>query len=382
MLTAGIIAGAAAQKGKLNEAKSSYQNYYAMANLKQTEEAAKSLNEAKTAIEEVVVHEKTQGEPEAYLYKSLIYSAMANDSTMQDASTDAIQISYDALKKAKELDQENELKEEDLTTAEQNLYVASYNKGINAYNDQSFETALKYFKVATDVNPTDTTLYLNTGVTAEKMGDTALAIQSYAKLAELGYKDPAIYAVLANLYFRQNQEEEALGVLKRGLDLFPGNKDLMITELNYHLEKGEASKQIDKIEASVEADPGNKALWYALGVAYNEIDSISAAEDAYKKALEIDPNYYEANINMGVIAIDRANQVIQEANAIPQNKAQEYEAKIAEYKEALKGALVFLEKAYQSEQKDRNLLSTMREIYVKLGDTARSEELTAEMEKL
>ncbi|HYH57575.1 MAG TPA: tetratricopeptide repeat protein, partial [Anseongella sp.] len=347
MLTAGIIAGAAAQKGKLNEAKSSYQNYYAMANLKQTEEAAKSLNEAKTAIEEVVVHEKTQGEPEAYLYKSLIYSAMANDSTMQDASTDAIQISYDALKKAKELDQENELKEEDLTTAEQNLYVASYNKGINAYNDQSFETALKYFKVATDVNPTDTTLYLNTGVTAEKMGDTALAIQSYAKLAELGYKDPAIYAVLANLYFRQNQEEEALGVLKRGLDLFPGNKDLMITELNYHLEKGEASKQIDKIEASVEADPGNKALWYALGVAYNEIDSISAAEDAYKKALEIDPNYYEANINMGVIAIDRANQVIQEANAIPQNKAQEYEAKIAEYKEALKGALVFLEKAYQ-----------------------------------
>lgn len=382
MLSAGIIAGATAQKGKLNQAKSSYENYYAMANLKQTEEATKSLTEAKATIEEVIVHEKTQNEPEAYLYKSLIYSAIANDSTMQDASTNAVQVSYDALKKAKELNKEGALKEEDVKTAEQNIYVASYNKGINAYNNQSFETALQYFKVATDVNPTDTTLYLNTGVTAEKMGDTALAIESYSRLAELGYKDPAIYAVLANLNFSQNKETEALAAIEKGLQLFPGNKDLMITELNYYLEKGQASEVIDKIEASANADPGNKSLWFALGVAYNEIDSVSAAEDAYAKALEIDPAYYDANINMGVIAIDNANKIVQEANKIPQDKTQEYEAKIAEYKEALKGALAYLEKAYESGERDRNLLSTMREIYVKLGDTARAEELTKEIEAL
>lgn len=379
---AGIVAGATAQKGKLNQAKSSYDNYNAMTSLKQTEEAQKSLNEAKAVIEEVIAHEKTMNEPEAYLYKSLIYSAIANDSTMQDAAAEPVQVAYDALAKAKELNKENSVKEEDMKIAEENIYVASYNKGINAYNNQSFDTALKYFKVATEVKPTDTTLYLNTGVTAEKVGDTALAIASYSKLAELKYKDPAIYAVLANLYFSQKQEEEALGALQKGLELFPGNKDLMITELNYYLQRGEAAKVIDKIAASAQADPGNKSLWFALGVAYNEIDSTSAAEEAYAKALEIDPNYYDANINMGVIAIDNANKIVQEANKIPQDKATEYEAKIAEYKEALKGALAYLEKAYSSGQRDRNLLSTMREIYVKLGDTARAEELTKELETL
>lgn len=382
LFMAGMIAGATAQKGKLNSAKSSYDNYYAMANLKQTEEAQKALNEAKAAIEEVVLHDKTMNEPEAFLFKSLIYSAIANDSTMQDASTDAIQIAYDALAKAKELNTEKSLKEEDVSTAEQNLYIASYNKGINAYNNQSFDTALQYFNVATDMNPTDTTLYLNTGVTAEKVGDTALAIQSYSKLAELQYKDPAIYAVLANLYFSQKQEEEALNALQQGLELFPGNKDLMITELNYYLQRGEASKVVDKIEASVKADPGNKSLWFALGVAYNEIDSVSAAENAYAKALEIDPNYYDANINMGVIAIDNANKIVQEANKIPQSEPEKYDAKIAEYKEALKGALAYLEKAYDAGERDLNLLTTMREIYVKLDNTARAEELTKEIEAL
>src|SRR3546814_13899201 len=93
-LLAGTIAGVYAQKGKLNQAKSSYENYYAMSSLQQTEEAQKSLKEAKTTIEEVVLHDKTSSSPEAFLYKSLIYSALANDTTMQDAATDAIQISF------------------------------------------------------------------------------------------------------------------------------------------------------------------------------------------------------------------------------------------------------------------------------------------------
>src|SRR3546814_807978 len=334
-----------------------------MSSLQQTEEAQKSLKEAKTTIEEVVLHDKTSSSPEAFLYKSLIYSALANDTTMQDAATDAIQISFDALNKAEELDSDSELKAEDVENARKNLYIASYNKGINSYNNQSFDNALKYFKVATDLNPTDTTLYLNTGVTAEKVGDTALAIASYGKLVELKYKDPAIYAVLANLYFKKGDDENALAVLQNGLEIFPGNKDMMITELNYYLQRGEAAKVIDKIEASAKADPGNKSLLCALGVAYNEIDSPSAAKAAYQKALEVDPDYYDANINMGVIAIDDANKVVKEANEIPQNKPQEYEAKIAEYKEALKGAMAYLEKAYARSEERRvgkECVSTVR----------------------
>lgn len=382
VLAGGLITGAQAQKGELNSAKSGYDNYQAMNSLKQTEQAVKSLTDAKESIEKAALHEKTKDNPEVYLFKSLIYSAIANDSTMQDATSDAVRVSYEALQKAKELNTGDDLKEQDLKTAEQNIYVASYNKGIGAYNNQDFDSALKYFVMATEVNPSDTTLYLNTGVTAERLGDTALAIKSYGKLAELGYQDPAIYAALANLNFTQGNDDAALAALERGMELYPGNKDLMITELNYYLRKGEASKVIDKIEAAAQADPGNKSLWFSLGVAYAGVDNLAGAEDAYKKALEIDPGYYDANINMGVIAIDKANKVVQEANKIPQDKTEEYDAKIAEYKDALKGALQFLQRAYETDKNDKKLLSTMREIYVKLGDTARAEELTKEMEML
>src|SRR3546814_2528777 len=100
-----------------------------MSSLQQTEEAQKSLKEAKTTIEEVVLHDKTSSSPEAFLYKSLIYSALANDTTMQDAATDAIQISFDALNKAEELDSDSELKaerSEEHTSELQSLMRISY----------------------------------------------------------------------------------------------------------------------------------------------------------------------------------------------------------------------------------------------------------------
>lgn len=391
LLISGISAAAFAQKGKLSTAKSQYDNYSAMRQLQQHEDALESLKEAKQLIEETLEHDKTKDLPETYLYRSLINSAVANDSTLQaqGETEGAVKIAHESLQKAKELNktvekERDKLNEEDLDMANENLYIASYNKGINAFNGEDYKTALKYFKVATEANPTDTNLYLNTGVVAERLGDSTLAMESYQKLVDLKYKDPAIYAVLANMYFNNNQNDKALEVLKAGLEQYPDDKDLMITELNYYLTSGKAEEAIGKIEKAVETDPDNKNLWFSLGVTRERMKDTAKATEAYKKALEIDPSYYDANINMGVISISKANEIVKEADRIPQGKNEEYNAKIKEYQDSLKVALGFLEKAYNTEQgkKDRNLLSTMSEIYTKLNDNEKAAEVKKQMEQL
>lgn len=391
LLLSGISATAFAQRGKLNSAKSEYDNYSAMLQLQQTEDALESLNEARELIEETLEHDKTKDLPETHLYRSLINAAVANDSTLQaDGKTEGtVEIAHESLQRAKELNENvdkrrDELNDEDLEMANENLYIASYNKGINAFNGEDYENALKYFKVATEANPTDTNLYLNTGVVAERLGDTTLAMESYQKLVELEYDDPAIYAVLANMYFNADQDENALEVLETGQERYPDDKDLMITELNYYLTSGRAEEVVGKLEKAVEADPENKNLWFSLGVTREGMEQMDEAEEAYRKALEIDPNYYDANINMGVISIADANEIVKEADQIPQEEEEKYNAKIDEYQDALRGALEYLERAYntQAGKKDRNLLSTMSEIYTKLNEEEKAAEVKQQLEQL
>ena len=141
---------------------------------------------------------------------------------------------------------------------------------------------------------------------------------------------------------------------------------LIYDELNIYLNRGEASKQIAKIENAIAKDPKNKTLLFVLGVAQSANKDFKAAEEAYKKAIEIDPNYADAIYNLAVININRGNEYINAANKLPANKASDakYNELKKKFEAELSAALPLLEKAKELNPKDLNVLSTLREVYV------------------
>jgi tetratricopeptide (TPR) repeat protein len=95
------------------------------------------------------------------------------------------------------------------------------------------------------------------------------------------------------------------------------------------------------------------------------------AANAYKKAIELNPEYFDANYNLGALYVNEAAGIIEEANQLPLGDPK-YDVAKKEADDKLKAALPYLEKANQIDPKELNTLVTLKEIYAR----------TNQMEKL
>ncbi len=81
---------------------------------------------------------------------------------------------------------------------------------------------------------------------------------------------------------------------------FPGDVRLLM-KLGVVLSQGGLpSRAIDAYRKVLAQDPGNAAAHFNIGVAYDRLGEIDAANAAYAKAVEARPDYYQALFNMGL----------------------------------------------------------------------------------
>ncbi|POY34843.1 hypothetical protein C3K47_17980 [Solitalea longa] len=341
------------------------------------------LDQAKASIDKAALHPKTGIQPKTYLLKGKIYGAIALDTAKKNLDYDPTQIAYESLNKAKELDTKKQLDETELKNGYFNVYASAYNKGIAANNKEDYQTALKEFKFASEVNPQDTSLYLNIGIMAEKVKDNASAKASYQKLADMNYnKEPYVYHQLAELYKAEGNKEAVVATLDKGRKIFPSDNTLMIDEINFYLGEGKSDVIVDKLNKAIEADPNNKTLYFTLGVTYENAKKPEDAKAAYKKALQVDPNYFDANYNLGALYYNEAAEIIKKANMLPANKVKEYDTERAKFQAKANEALPYLEKAYEINPKDRNVIISLKEVYARTNQKQKYDKVDAALKAL
>ncbi len=365
-----FFGAAIAQKSEIANAK----NSYALFELGlQTKAKAKpqleALEKAKVSADKAIAFEKTKNDPELWAYRSVIYSSIAVTDTVNKANAEAaFKTAQESIVKAKSLDDKNTYAST-LENAERNLSVVMQNKGVAAFNKKDYPEAYKSFKYIADIDSKDSTFnqYTAYAASAAKMYDEAIVY--YKKSIAVNDKNPNLYSELGRVYLTKTDTASALKVYEEGKAKYPSNLGLIFDELNIYLNRGEAAKQITKIESAIAADGKNKVLHYVAGIAYAANKETAKAEASYKKAIELDPNYQEANYNLGVLFIDKANVFITEANKLSTNKASEakYTALRGKFMAELNNALPYLEKAEEINPKDKNTLVTLREVYVKLN---------------
>jgi tetratricopeptide (TPR) repeat protein len=162
--------------------------------------------------------------------------------------------------------------------------------------------------------------------------------------------------------------------------------------LNYYLQKGEYEKAKENLRLAAEQDPTNEILFFSMGSVYDNLsaqyDEEGKAEeakeyqdqaaDAYKKAIEIKPDYFDANYNLGAMYFNDGVEKVNEANAVPPSQSKRYKALLDEAKAIFSVGLPYLEKAHEVNPEDTTTIRSLRDIYARLGD----DEKTMEMSKL
>lgn len=376
---ASLSASAFGQASNLRKAKTNIENYEGLRQTNGTELGKTSLETAKTAIDEAIIHEKTKDNPDTWATYSLVYANLA----LINKSDDLVAKASDGITKAKELDTQNKHTSY-ITTAGDLLNQYAYAMGKEAWDKQDFPSAYKAFDNGLKINPKDTSLMYYAGIAAIQSKDYPNAIKKYNQI--LAYPTYSEYSTvlldLPKLYISAQDTANAILYAGKAAKELPDNSDAAIQNIELNITTGRAKEIIKDIESQTQKEPNNKLLFYYLGVAYNAAEEPDKATKAFIKAVELDPNFLEANVNVSVNILNAARDKVFTLNEKKDLPANDYNKQIAEIRKEITAAEVYLLKAAELEPTSLEHVQRLKNFYDFTQNEAKSVEYQKKIDSM
>jgi tetratricopeptide (TPR) repeat protein len=139
------------------------------------------------------------------------------------------------------------------------------------------------------------------------------AVEEFKAAAELDPTQHVIFANLAEAYKNTRKYDDAIQSYNKALEVLATKPD-PATEASYHMNLalvyalgGKMPEALAETEKSTKLNPatGSKA-YYNLGATLVNSGKASEAADAFKKSTEVDPNNADAQYQLGICLMSRA----------------------------------------------------------------------------
>lgn len=268
------------------------------------------IGEGIKAIDLAENDKKTKNWPETWAIKAYLSSYIALIDENEANADKYFQLSQDALVKATQLDK-FQSNTELIKAANHNIHVKRLRKGTEAFQQNDFAVAYDLLKDVSDFMPTDTLLATNVAICAQNLQQYNDALSYYIKAKEKGAKNPALFQNIANIYASKFETDLAIKTLEEGLALNAYHPLLTNDYINLLLDTEQYEKATKAIETSLKTDKRSKLLFFLYGyLQQNQAKNIATAELSYKKALEVDYNYFDALYQLALAYIQDANQAL------------------------------------------------------------------------
>lgn len=265
-----------------------------------------------------------------------------------------------------------------------------YNAAIMAQNAGDVENALKHTKQLVDMGYKGLQ-FKATNTSTNQVQEFANRAQMNAAIENTGglYIDPVVegdvrpdlYISMANLYKKSGDTAQYDATVAKGREMFPNNKSLLLLELQKYLDTKQYDKAMVNLEQAMEDDTTNALYPYLQGYIYQtEVKDLEKAKAGYMRAIELDPDYIEPQYMMGLIYVDKANEITEEMNSLNLNETKKYDALKKKQEEAFKNALPYFEKAREIDPNDMDTLRALKEVYYKLKMYEKAKEVQAKID--
>lgn len=360
------------------------------------------LTDAKVTVDKMCENPQSSNDPQSWYLKAYVYKEIAKSEVYGNLVKFPGKESYAAIYKCKELDKDKSFYSDiinvclDLGPTLYNKGIKNYNKALKSNSKQDYELALDYFTdfyktiellgndkkfinqfiEYNNINPNS--VYLYCGFIEQKLLDNAKAIEFYNKLIDLNSDIatasnkgmPLAYLYLSNIYLDQKDMINATKIGKRGVELYPKNKDLIINLLNIYKSSNDADDLADLIEKSIKNNPSDEKLLFTLAKSYKSISRLfvkrgyqstadmyyQKAIDTYKKAIALNPKdkilSFKLNYNLGVLLYNKGVRTYK-AN---------YEDRKT-YVDLFTQAMPYLEKCHSYDKTNRRVMNMLMMVY-------------------
>ena len=341
---------------------------------------------AMVSIEKCVNHEQFAGmkpndQAQAWLYRAAIYQNIiqSGDEALIAKAPNALEVVYESLMNCMKNPDFLEDNKQEIYQRVGSVMTTYYSKGADDYNTGKFVEAAPMFKKAYDIAKSlgspDANDMLNLAATsALRAGDYNTALEYFTEVKNNGTEASDIYRHLAACYNGLGNAEQAMAMINAGLEKNPGDANLILEKVNAYLKEGKGAEAVEDLNRLRELDPENAQLLFVLGTIYGDennkdVYDVEKARKYYEDALAINPDYYDAIYNIGVLYTSMANQYIEQANEITgfsKAEQEQYNSLIEQGNELLRTGLPFLQRAYEAQPSD-DVRNVLRSIYVKLN---------------
>jgi len=344
------------------------------------------LDKAKEAIDGAVLNETTRGVAKAWYYRGSIYQSIyeSTNEKFKSLKPGSLAEARKSYEEAVSLDTKKEFTD-DIMKRMEILAFQSLNEGVDLFKVENYRAAMQAFGMSAEINQklfnrVDTMGIYNRALAAEKAGESKVALDDFTFLTSVNYGGARIFSLLANMHLDQKDTVSALDILTKGQEKYPDDRTLITQALNIYLSSGRDQEAYAKNEQAIAASPTNSVLYYIKGNLADKMGKKEESISAYKKAIELKPDYFDANYNLGAMFFNDGAEMANQANKIPTSKQAEYDAAKKKFDAKFQEALPYLEKAHKLNPEDMGTMQSLRQLYTRLGDLTKAGEMKRKME--
>ncbi|MBS4041821.1 MAG: tetratricopeptide repeat protein [Flavobacteriales bacterium] len=186
---------------------------------------------------------------------------------------------------------------------------------------------------------------------------------------------------IALIYLQNKELDKAKEAFKEAKQANPNDTSLLITEANMYLELKDYATYKSIISSILANNPNDADLFYNLGVISANSGELEEAEKHYMKAIEINPKYANAYLNLAVAKLDGEAKIVEQMNSLGNSAAdnKKYE-ELKKVREGIyKAAMPYLEKYVELDGENQDAIKTLMGVYTALDMTDKYKEAKAKL---
>ncbi len=273
------------------------------------------------------------------------------------------------------------------------LYL--YNSASVAVLGKDYDTALKLYDELMEVGYTGiTTEYFATDVeTGEEQSFPNLSLRDIsiksgthekARNVKTESKAGEIAKNIALIYIEQGENDKAIEAIENAKLLSPNDFNLLVSEANIMYKIGNKVKYKELIAQALEINPSDVDLLFNLGVVAADEGDFETARKYYDMAIETDPTYTKAKMNMAALILDQEQGIIDEMNELGSSAADDrrYDELKNNRQQLYKDAIPYLTAILDVEPDNLSAAKTLMNIYSAIDDMPNFKAMKAKISEL
>ena len=178
--------------------------------------------------------------------------------------------------------------------------------------------------------------------------------------------------LLIQMCYKDVEYDQAQEYFQKALKKYPKDKDIFLLEGQIQYQKGDLDKFLENLLNAEKVFEGDAEIFYNIGFIYGEKGDEAKSIEYYKKAIEVDPKYVNAYVNLASTMLNGEQRINEEIDKLPLSlnaeQKKQYDELVAQKKALYKEVVDLLEGAHKVLPDELNIVRILRSVYTALDD--------------